>query len=76
MDSRYTREGSGVAAPGAKTFFMVLLGMEGENVEVEGLLLVMADARKMFLAVPIELGLRLLGGSPSRVVNSFRLDEA
>lgn len=74
MDSRYTLEGSGVA-PGAKTFFMVLFGMLGEKADVGGLSL-MADALKMFLAVAIELLFRLLDGTSSRVVNSFRLDEA
>lgn len=74
IELRYIREGSGVA-PGAKTFFIVLLGMLGENVEAGGLS-VIVDARNMFRAVAMELLLRLLAGTSSRVVNSFFADEA
>lgn len=75
MNSRWTRDGSGVA-PGAKTFFIVLLGILGENVEAGGGLSVIVDARKMFRAVAMELLLRLLAGTSSRVVNSFLADAA
>lgn len=73
MELRYIRDGSGVA-PGAKTFFIVLLGILGENEDVGGLS-VMVDARKIFRAVAMELWLRLLAGASSRVVNSFLVDE-
>jgi hypothetical protein len=49
--------------------------MLGENVEV-GEASLMVDARKMFRAVAIELWLRLLAGTSSRVINTLRAEEA
>ena len=73
VDSRYTRDGSGVA-PGAKTLFIVLCGSLGEK-RVAGGLSLKVDDRKMFRAAAMELLLRPLEGTSSRVINSFREDE-
>lgn len=72
IDSRYTREGSGVA-PGAKTFFGVFAGrfILGEKGVTEGLSLAV-EALKILRDVEIEFLFRLLAGISSRVFNSLR----
>jgi hypothetical protein len=54
---------------------MALCGRFGEK-ELDGGLSLMADALKIFRAVPIELALRLLDGRSSRPLNSRRVEEA
>jgi hypothetical protein len=71
--SRNVRVGFGVA-PGAKTLFGVFWGMLGEKA-VDGGLPLMADARKMFRAVEMELLFKLLDGRSSRFPKSVRVDE-
>lgn len=73
VDSRYLRDGSGVE-PGAKSIFLVLCGRLGENVFVVGGLSTMDEALKMLRAVAIELLLRLLEGTSSRVRSCLRAD--